>query len=71
MYEAEGFNLDNIYIGKEGKTSHVTSLWAPPGGGEQPEPAKTVLFHRKLLYSAVLMFLINYCKNMSYVRNVC
>ncbi len=48
----------------EGNSSHVTNLWASPGGGEQPELAKTVLFDRKLLYSAVLMFVNNYCKIM-------
>ncbi len=51
---------------KEGNSSDMTYLWSPPGGGggEQPEPAKTVLFNRNLPYSAALMFVNNYCKIM-------
>ncbi len=65
----KGLNLHSIYLEKEGISSHVTYLWAPRGR-EQPKPAKAVLFYRNLLYSAVLIFVNNYCKN-TYVKNGC
>ncbi len=48
---------------KRGKFQSHDLIVGSPGGGEQPEPAKTVFFDRNLLYSAVLMF-VNNCKIM-------
>ncbi len=50
---------------KRGKNqSYDQPSGSPRGEGNCQSQIKTVLFHRKLLYLAVLIFLNNYCKNI-------
>ncbi len=54
--------LKSILERERGKFQSCDLLLGSLGGGEQPEPAKTVLFNRKLLYLAVLIFMNIYGK---------